>query len=93
MEFGTTPMPLGHEAIRKMGNLFDTPGSRFIPAGDSLHAPYIACIAQVPASWDAITEVAPAQHSLTLTGPRIGDRLSIPAEGLLDFLLKGSTSA
>lgn len=93
MEFGTTPMPLGHETIRKMGNLFDTPGSRFVAAADSLQARYIACIAQVPASWDAITDVAPEQDSLTLSGPCGGDRISIPAEGLLDFLLKGSTTA
>jgi hypothetical protein len=93
MEFGTTPMPLGHEAIRKMGNLFDTPGSRIVAASGSLDARYIASIARIPACWDTITEIAPTQHSLTLIGPRNGDRISVPAEGLLDFLLKGSTTA
>lgn len=93
MEFGTTPMPVGRDAIRKMGNLFGTPGSRFIPAGAKVHARYVACIVRVPASWNAISEIAPAQNSLTLIGPHNGERVSIAAEGLLDFLSKGSAEA
>lgn len=89
MEFGTTPMPLGRDAIRQMGNLFDTPGSRIIPAGGTLHARYLACIAQVPTGWREITAIMPAHHSLTLIGPHSSDRVSVAAEGLSDFLLKG----
>jgi hypothetical protein len=89
MEFGTTPMPLGRDEIRAMGNLFDTPGSRVIPAGGTLHARYLICMTTVPASWHEITGIVPRQNSLTLIGPRSSDHVSVGAEGVREFLLKG----
>jgi hypothetical protein len=89
MEFGTTPMPLGRDAIQAMGSLFDTPGSRMVPPAATLHARYIACVAAVPQDWREISDVIPGQHVLTLVGPQSADRLQVPAEGLLDFFLKG----
>ena len=89
MEFGTTPMPIGRDAIRKMGDLFDTPRSRIVPADGALHARYLACIAQVPKSWRKITNIGLSKNSLKLIGPRSSDHVSVAAEGVLDFLLKG----
>lgn len=89
MEFGTTPMPIGRNAIRERGNLFETPGSRFIPSGSAVRARYIACIVQVPSSWSAIREILPTQDALILIGRDGNERVSVAATNLLDFLLKG----
>jgi hypothetical protein len=89
MEFGTTPMPLGREAIQTMGSLFATPGSRIVPSGGTLHARYIACVAAIPQDWREISNVIPGQNVLTLVGPRSADRLQLPAEGLHELFLKG----
>lgn len=89
MEFGTTPMPMGREAIRAMGNLFDTPGSRMVPAGATLEARYIVAIAHVPPEWRKIANVAPDRGALLITGPSDSDPISIAAAGVGDFLHEG----
>lgn len=89
MEFGTTPMPLGRDAIRAMGNLFDTPGSRMIPPGGTLHARYLAAIVSVPSGWREITDVVPGRNALTITGPRNSEPITVVAEGIYDFLHEG----
>jgi hypothetical protein len=89
MEFGTTPMPLGRDAIRAMGNLFDTPGSRTIPPGGTLEARYLAVIASIPSGWREITDVVPGHNALTITGPRNSQPVTVAAEGIYDFLHEG----
>jgi hypothetical protein len=89
MEFGTTPMPVGRDAIRAMGNLFDTPGSRVIAAGETLEARYLAAIAHVPSEWRAITHVVPDRDALILTGPRNSEPVILAANGLQNFLQEG----
>lgn len=89
MEFGTTPMPIGRDAIRKMGDLFDTPGSRIVPFDGALHARYLACIVKVPTTWRRIADIVLSKNSLKVIGPRSRDHVAVAAEGVLDFLLKG----
>ena len=90
MEFGTTPMPLGREAIRAMGDLFDTPGARTMQPGDVLEARYLVWITTVPRDWREITDVVPGCETLTLFGPRGREPIVAATKGLNDFLLKGS---
>ncbi|MGA7340123.1 MAG: hypothetical protein WBE72_18495 [Terracidiphilus sp.] len=90
MEFGTTPMPLGREAIRRQGNLFETPCARVIEPGGVVSARYLAAIAEVPCEWRAITDVVPGGDALALIGPRPGESIVIAAQGAADFLRKGS---
>jgi hypothetical protein len=89
MEFGTTPMPVGRDAIRAMGNLFDTPGSRMISAGGIFHANYLAAIAAVPSDWREISNVKPGRNTLIITGHRNSTPITIAANGLHDFLNEG----
>jgi hypothetical protein len=89
MEFGTTPMPLGREAIRAMGNLLDTPGSRTIEAGGVLEARYFAAIAAVPKHWRGIRDVTPGHDELTITGPRADERVTVAVAGISDFPREG----
>lgn len=91
MEFGTTPMPLGREGIRRLGSLFGTPGSIVVEAGGVRSARYLACIARVPESWRKITDVVPSQRGLRIVGPG-GEAVSIAADGVGDFL-KGTAKA
>lgn len=91
MEFGTTPMPLGRDAIRAMGNLFDTPGARMIAPDDVLHARYFAAIAAIPSDWREITNVVLGRNALTITGPRGSAPITVAAEGIYDFLQERRT--
>lgn len=85
MAFGTTPMPLGRDGIRRLGTLFETPGSRVLAAGKTMSARYLMCIARVPLSWRAVTDVIPAPRGLKIVGPG-GESVSVGAEGIGDFL-------
>ena len=87
MEFGTTPMPIGRDALRSMGTLLDTPSARTLPPGGIVHARYLAALATVPAGWRSITDVQHEPHALRLVGQQPGASVEISAEGLLDFLL------
>lgn len=86
MEFGTTPMPIGREALRAMGTLLDTPSARTLAPGGTLGARYFAAIAEVPAGWSSIADVQPEQHALRLVGGPAGATVEIPVNGLLEFL-------
>ncbi len=90
MEFGTTPMPIGRDAIHELGNLFDTPASRVLEPGGVLRARYLAALSVVPPDWREITDVTPNGNGLALTGPRNSRPIEIIAPGLDDFL-KGDT--
>lgn len=89
MEFGTTPMPLGHAAIRAMGNLFEIPGSRAIDAGGVLEARYFAAIAEVPRHWHGIGHIAASGNQLTVVGAGNNEHVTLAAEGISDFIEEG----
>ena len=63
MEFGTTPMPLGREAIHAMGPLFDTPVERVLPAGGSYAARYAVCLAALSVDARTIEHVTIADEA------------------------------
>lgn len=86
MEFGTTPMPIGRDAMRAMGTLLDTPSSRTVGPGGILHTRYLAAIARVPAGWRSIADVQPEAHALHIFGEQSGSTMVIPVNGLLEFL-------
>lgn len=86
MEFGTTAMPIGRDAMRAMGTLLDTPSSRMLAPGSSLHARYFAVIARIPRGWRAIADVQPEPHALRIFGEQTGAMVEMPVNGLLEFL-------
>ena len=85
MEFGTTPMPIGREALRAVGTLLETPSARTLAPGGSLEARYLAAIARVPAGWRSIADVQPEAHALRLFGEQAGSTIEFPVKGLLEF--------
>lgn len=87
MEFGTTPMPIGREAIRRLGPLFDTPVSRNIRARASLQARYAIGIAEIPTRLGDIARFDIADDAISLIG---SSAIHVPAPGLRRFLLKGT---
>ncbi|MGD0479917.1 MAG: DUF4432 family protein [Terracidiphilus sp.] len=86
MEFGTTPMPLGREAMRKQGSLFNTPTSIILAAGESRRACYAISIAAVPSHWTKITNVEASRYAVTIVGPESNDRVEIEADDLHNLL-------
>lgn len=84
MEFGTTPLPLGRDAIEAMGSLFDTPVTCVLPSGSTRTARYVACASSVPKGWRTIESVEVSANELTLEGK--GTRIAIAAEGIGEFL-------
>ncbi len=90
MEFGTTPMPVGCDKLRAMGDLFNTPGARAIPQGGALDARYLAAIAAVPPRWNAISDVSPGRDGLKITGPHDSEPITIAAKGIEEFLQEGN---
>ena len=86
MEFGTTPLPLGREAMRRQGSLFETPVSAVLAPAESRRARYAIFIAVVPSHWRKITDVLAGRDTLTVIGPERSDRIQLPAEGLGDLL-------
>lgn len=89
MEFGTTPMPLGREVIRKMGTLFDTPVSCLLSAGEKRHVRYAICAAPIPGWLQAVDAVVVAEREITLSTNAATSSFVILAEGISQFLHRG----
>jgi len=66
MEFGTTPMPLGREPIRRMGQLFDTAVERILPARGTYTARYAICLTTVAADVRTLEQVAVIEDAFRL---------------------------
>jgi len=86
MEFGTTPMPVGREAIHAMGTLFDSPVSRSLPAGDKVYARYAICAARLPRGLREVDTIAISDEGVILTNDDRTDSVVIAADGILHFL-------
>lgn len=91
MEFGTTPMPVGKDAIRVMGPLFETPVACILPPHGMRTARYVACAARIPKAWRGIEAVNVTEDQLTLEGAGQNERVTVPVEGIGRFLSKGRT--
>lgn len=91
MEFGTTPMPVGREALQRLGTLFDTPSTRTLAPGETHLARYLTALCSVPVEWHAITDVQVEPAGLRLFNSADSSTV-IMADGLSDFF-QGGTEA
>ncbi len=82
LEFGSTPMPLGKQAIFFSGPLFRTPTFVSLPARGRKEAGYVAFLAAVPKSWRRIRDVQVSRASITVVGPGPKDRVKLRASSL-----------
>lgn len=86
MEFGTTPLPLGNEAVDARGPLFGRPTSRRIRANETVRAPWLLFVAAIPQGWQEIEDVrAEADEIVLMHG---GDEVRVSARGVGAFLGK-----
>ncbi len=85
MEFGTTPLPIGHDALCAMPALPDTPSTRDIAPGQVVHARYLAALVTVPVDWHSITDVQIEQDTLRLVGEKRGSCIKIRVHGISRF--------
>jgi hypothetical protein len=85
MEFGTTPMPIGKEAVFRAGNLFSTPGWKCVPARGKKNVWYASFLAVVPKGWRSIRGVSLAKNSLLLLGANPNDVVELDAPGIQDL--------
>jgi hypothetical protein len=88
MEFGTTPMPLGRDAIRALGPLYNTQVVRVLPAGGHCSAKYAVCAARVPKTWRAIEGIRVTEQGMEIVGAERPECIRISAAGLDEFLSK-----
>jgi len=93
MEFGTTPMPLGREAVHAMGRLFDSPVSRGVSAGDKIFTRYAVCAVRLPDGLQVIDAVAISEGSVSLIDRNGTDCVVIAADGILRFLTERQNAA
>ena len=84
MEFGTTPLPLGNEAVDARGPLFGRETSRRIGAHETVRAPWLMFIAEVPRGWREIEDVRVEPDEIVLMYQ--GERVAIKAGGVAGFL-------
>jgi hypothetical protein len=88
MEFGTTPMPLGREAIHAMGPLFDVPVERMLTAGGSHAARYAVCLAALSVDARTIEHVTVADEAFIVKLAGGGRKITLPTAGVKRFLLQ-----
>jgi Domain of unknown function (DUF4432) len=95
MEFGTTPLPLGHEETARRGPLFDTPTSITLASHSSRTIRYLIFVAAIPQHWRSLANVTLAGDTLTVHGslPTLGlqDTISLTARGCQTFLAPKAT--
>jgi len=86
MEFGTTPLPLGNEAVDARGPLFGSPTSRRIAGHETLRAPWTLFVAAIPQNWQEIEDVRVDADEIVLMHG--ADQVSVRARGVAAFLGK-----
>jgi len=84
MEFGTTPLPLGNEAVDARGPLFETPTSRKIAARQTLRAPWLLFAAEVSSGWREIENICVERDALVLLHG--SEQVRLHAQGVEQFL-------
>lgn len=86
MEFGTTPLPLGREAMRRRGDLFGTPTDCVIPAHGERRARYLIFLFTIPPAMGAVEGAEIEDNAITLRGAGGARLFSVAAEGCKRFL-------
>jgi hypothetical protein len=66
LEFGTTPLPLGITAIEALGPVLGERTCQRIEAHQTLRAPWLIFIAEVPHDWQEVEEVRVESDALVL---------------------------
>jgi hypothetical protein len=84
MEFGTTPLPLGNEAVDERGPLFGSATSRKIEGHETLRAPWLLFVAAVPHGWQEIEDVRVEADEIVLMSE--GQQVRLNARGVAAFL-------
>lgn len=90
MEFGTTPLPVGRDALRAMPTLLDTPSTRNLAPGQTADARYLAALVTVPVNWRSIADVQVEQNALRLVGQHPDSSIKIRAHGIYEFFEGGT---
>jgi hypothetical protein len=84
LEFGTTPLPLGNEAVDAHGPVLGSPTSLPIGAHQIQRAPWLLFLAEIPHTWSEIEDVrAEADEIVLIHG---GETVRLKASGAADFL-------
>lgn len=84
MEFGTTPLPLGNEVVDARGPLFGRETSRRIGAHETVRAPWLMFIAEVPRGWREIEDVRVEADEIVLMHQ--GESVRVRASSVGAFL-------
>jgi hypothetical protein len=84
MEFGTTPIPLGNEAVDARGPLFGRETSRRIRGHETLRAPWMLFVAEVPQRWREIEDVHVETDEIVLRYQ--GESVRVKVGGAAAFL-------
>jgi len=91
MEFGTTPLPLGRNEMKRRGDLFDTPTSCVIPALGHRTARYLMFLFMIPSTIHSIQDTRVEGDRIVLIAED-GSFFSIPAFSCQDFLSRSENS-
>jgi hypothetical protein len=86
MEFGTTPLPLGHDEILRRGPIFGTPGWCSISAGGARTAQYLLFLFSLPKDMTSVEELEVKSNAIVLYDQTAKPSISIAAHGCQDFL-------
>ena len=86
MEFGTTPLPVGHEELLRRGPIFDTPCWCSIPARGARTARYLLFVFSLPEGMRSVEEVEVKGDAIVLFDQNAKPSASVPARGCEAFL-------
>jgi hypothetical protein len=84
IEFGTTPFPLGNEAVDAHGAVLGTPVSRPIGPHETVCAPWLLFLATVPQGWTEIEDILLDADEIVLR--QAGAQMRLAAKGARTFL-------
>ena len=84
MEFGTTPLGLGNEAVDAQGPLLGKSTSRKIGAHETLRSPWLLFVAQTPRGWLEVEDVRVEDDAIVLTSQ--GESMRVKARDVAAFL-------
>jgi hypothetical protein len=84
LEFGTTPLPLGNEAVDARGPLLGMPTNLHLGAKATQRAPWMLFLAEIPAGCGELQDVSAEQDEIVLRFE--SKTIRLPAEGAAGFL-------
>jgi hypothetical protein len=84
LEFGTTPLPLGNEAVDIRGPLLGMPASLPLESHATQRAPWLLFLAELPPGCDELLDVRAEEHEIVLQFK--SDKVPIAAARAAEFL-------